>query len=70
MKKYSKHLKQCNSDLLKLGMWNVEGLSNEKMQDPHFQKQLSQFNIACLVETWTCERNQCIPLSPINSFKF
>lgn len=52
MKKYSKHLKQCNSDFLKLGMWNVEGLSNEKMQDPrHFQKQLSQFNIASVVET-------------------
>lgn len=57
MKKYSKHSKQCNADFLKLGMWNVEGLSNEKIQDPHFQKQLSQFNIASLVETWTGETN-------------
>jgi hypothetical protein len=39
-------------------MWNIEGLSNEKIQDLLFQKQLSHFHIASLVETWTGEINQ------------
>ncbi|CAG2198348.1 unnamed protein product [Mytilus edulis] len=33
-------------------MWNIEGLSSEKANDPHFQDIVSKFSIASFVETW------------------
>jgi len=41
-------LKNC----LKSAMWNIEGLTTEKINDPHFLKTISQFSIIGFVETW------------------
>ncbi|CAC5368663.1 unnamed protein product [Mytilus coruscus] len=43
---------KSNENLLKIGMWNIEGLTSEKANDPHFQNIVSKLSIASFVETW------------------
>ncbi|CAC5402490.1 unnamed protein product [Mytilus coruscus] len=42
---------KSNENLLKIGMWNIEGLTSEKANDPHFQNIVSKLSIASFVET-------------------
>jgi hypothetical protein len=42
-------LKNC----LKSAMWNIEDLTTDKINDPHFLKTISQFSIIGFEETWT-----------------
>ena len=37
---------------LKVGFWNVNGLSREKTSDDYFQKHIQLFDIIFLSETW------------------
>lgn len=43
---------------LKLAVWNIEGLNNDKINDPHFQHIVAQFDIIGFVETWTNDIDQ------------
>ena len=43
---------KSNDSLLKIGMWNIEGLTSEKSNDPHFQDIVSKLSIVSFVETW------------------
>ncbi|CAC5405515.1 unnamed protein product [Mytilus coruscus] len=43
---------KSDENLLKIGMWNIEGLTSEKANDPHFQNIVSKLSIASFVETW------------------
>lgn len=38
---------------LKLGMWNIEGLTQDKINDPHFYEVTSNLHVISLVETWS-----------------
>ena len=42
-------LKNC----LKSAIWNIEDLTTDKINDPHFLKTISQFSIIGFEETWT-----------------
>ena len=55
-----KHLSPHNS--LKTAMWNIEGLTTDKSQDPYFLETISKFHIVSFVETWTdADQNICLP---------
>ena len=41
------------TNLLKTAVWNIEGLTTDKINDPHFNKIISQFQIISFIETWT-----------------
>ena len=41
---------------IKIGFWNVNGLGEEKINDPSFQNIINQYDIICLTETWNGER--------------
>ena len=38
---------------LKTAVWNIEGLSSDKISDPFFVHTLSKFHIVSFVETWS-----------------
>ena len=44
---------------ISLGMWNIQGLKLDKIQDPHFVNFLSKMHVVSLVETWSDSGN-CI----------
>jgi len=52
-KKEKVDLKIMLINCLKSAMWNIEGLTTDKINDPHFLKTISQFSIIGFVETWT-----------------
>ena len=41
------------SDNLKIGMWNIEGLTTDKISDTQSMNVVSQLDIVSLVETWS-----------------
>ncbi|VDI65671.1 Hypothetical predicted protein [Mytilus galloprovincialis] len=47
----SKHFSSHYS--LKTAMWNIEGLTTDKSQDPYFLETISKFHIVSFVETWS-----------------
>ena len=58
MAKNNNHL----SNLLNFGMWNVQGLTQEKNNDPNFNNTINKFSIISFVETWSGEiHNANIP---------
>ena len=58
--KTSAKTSKCKENFLKIGMWNIEGFTTEKANDPHFQNIISKFNITSFVETWFGESTQDI----------
>ena len=38
---------------LKFGMWNIEGLNHDKINDPYFCTVTSNLQVISLVETWS-----------------
>ena len=58
--KTSAKTSKCKENFLKIGMWNIEGLTTEKANDPHFQNIISKLNITSFVETWFGESTQDI----------
>ena len=49
-------------NLLNVAMWNIEGLSADKINDPHFCSCISKFDILSLVETWANESDDNVSL--------
>jgi hypothetical protein len=49
----NKNLVQMSSNLLKSAVWNIEGLSLDKIKDPNFINTISKFHMISFVETWT-----------------
>ena len=47
---------------LKIGFWNINGLSEEKMSDEAFKGEINKYDILFLCETWLCSEN-------INNFR-
>ena len=39
-------------------MWNVQGLTKDKINDPEFQNIVNDFDIISFVETWTGETQE------------
>jgi hypothetical protein len=60
--KASAKISKCKENFLKIDMWNIKGLTTEKVNDPHFQNIISKFNITSFVETWIGESTQDIVL--------
>lgn len=54
---------KCKEHFLKLGMWNVEGLTSVKAPDPQFQNIVSNLSIISFVETWLGDNYQDVTLS-------
>ena len=47
---------------LKSAVWNIEGLSSDKISDPHFLQSISKFHIVSFVETWGNDLNDDLNL--------
>ena len=43
---------------IKIGFWNINGLAEEKMDNPDFKNIITQYDIICLTETWDKEKNE------------
>ena len=43
---------------IKIGFWNVNGLGEEKIDDPFFKSIINRYDIICLTETWDKEKNE------------
>jgi len=59
-KKEKVDLKIMLKNCLKSAMWNIEGLTTDKINDPHFLKTISQFSIIGFVESWTNDSDKHI----------
>ena len=46
------HQKPCTSvfDNLKIGIWNIEGLTTDKISDTQFMNVVSELDIVCLLK--------------------
>ena len=44
-------------NLLKSAVWNIEGLTQDKINDSYFQEIISEFQLLSFVETWTNDDN-------------
>ena len=42
---------------LKIGFWNINGLSEEKMSDEAFKGEINKYDILFLCETWLHRKN-------------
>ena len=42
---------------LKIGFWNINGLSEEKMSDEAFKVEINKYNILFLCEAWLRKEN-------------
>ena len=42
---------------LKIGFWNINGLSEEKMSDEAFKGEINKYDILFLCETWLRREN-------------
>ena len=42
---------------LKIGFWNINGLSEEKMSDEAFKGEINKYDILFLCETWPLREN-------------
>lgn len=51
-----------SSNLLKSAVWNIEGLSLDKIKDPHFINTISKFHMISFVETWTNDNDNEIKI--------
>ena len=51
-----------SSNLLKFAVWNIEGLSLDKIKDPRFINTISKFHMIILVETWTNDNDNEIKI--------
>lgn len=38
---------------LKIGLWNIQGLNQDKIKDPAFLKIISNMHVFSLIETWS-----------------
>ena len=56
------YLVQMSSNLLKSAVWNIEGLSLDKIKDPHFINIISKFHLISFVETWTNDNDNEIKI--------
>ena len=51
--------KKCSSlTSFKTALWNIEGFTAEKYNDPSFQKIISEFHVVSFIETWN-DPNTC-----------
>ena len=48
---------QRRRSYLRVGTWNIEGLTSDKINDTQFLDIVSEFSILCLVETWSSGDN-------------
>jgi hypothetical protein len=46
-----------NQPLLKIAMWNIQGLTSEKLSDSDFRDKISNLHIIGFVETWADDPN-------------
>ena len=51
-----------SSNLLRSAVWNIEGLSLDKIKDPHFINTISKFYMISFVETWTNDNDNEIKI--------
>ena len=52
---------------IKIGFWNINGLGEEKINNPDLKKIITQYDIICLTETWQQEKSEYfIKLSETN----
>ena len=56
------YLVQMSSNLLKSAVWNIEGLSLDKIKDPNFINTISKFHMISFVETWTNDNDNEIKI--------
>ena len=54
----SKQKNKNIENLLKFCMWNIEGLTKDKLNDPHFHRQISDFSLISFVETWLGDQSE------------
>jgi hypothetical protein len=52
-----------SSNLLRSAVWNIEGLSLDKIKDPHFINTISKFHMISFVETWTNDNDNEIKIT-------